>query len=126
MKEKEDWEVLRDFYLYSDLNDERALDEYFAEKNIDLDAIAVELHEFLRSKKAEIMLAKGRKFKEDYLKTLGETKIAETEHEPVTSIGDYSFAYRKNGDGDEDIEDIKADEKKLDILKLLTEKNKQK
>ena len=75
MTENKDWEVLRDFYLYSDLNDELALDEYFAEKNIDIDAIAVELHEFLRSKKAELLLAKGRKFKEDYLNALNESLI---------------------------------------------------
>lgn len=126
MTENKDWQVLRDFYLYSDLNDEFAINEYLEEKNIEVEAIAEELREFLRSKQAEIMLAKGRKFKEDYLKTLGETKIAETENEPVTSVGDYSFAYRKNNDGDEDIDDTKSDEKKLDILKYLTEKNKKK
>ena len=126
MTENKDWEVLRDFYLYSDLNDEKALDEYLAEKNIDIDEVAVEPHEFLRSKKAELLLAKGRKFKEDYLKSLGEAKIAETEHELVTPVEDYSFAYRKNGDGNEDIDDTKKDEKKMDILKKLTKKNKHK
>lgn len=126
MKEKEDLKVLLDFYLFSDLNDERALDEYLEEKNIDIEAVAVELKDFIRSKQAEIMLAKGRKFKEDYLDALNDSIIAEAKQEPVTTGQDYSYAYRKGEDGDEDIEDTKEDEKKLNILKHLTQKNKHK
>ncbi len=125
MKQKEDWEVLRDFYLYSDLNDEHAIDEYLHEKQIDIDEAAEELKEFLRSKLAELKLAQGRKFKEEYLKALNDSKIEETEHENEHAEQNYSFAFRKGDDGDDDFEKDTDDEKKIQILKNLTEKNKQ-
>jgi len=67
MAVNKDEQVLLDFYLYSDLNDEHYLNQYLEERYLDIGMIAENLNVFLQQKQAELKLAKGREFRENYL-----------------------------------------------------------
>jgi len=119
-----DYEVLLNFYLYSDLGDKEYINNFLVENELEIDQIANNLLELLQNKKAEIKLKEGRKFKENYLKELNEEKLKNYEE------GDYSTAqsemiaaFRKViSNGDEDEKDILDDAKKMEILKRLKNK----
>lgn len=124
MNQNKDLQVLWDFYLYSDLNDEDYLTSYLSEKNLDIDSIALQLNEHFENIKAQQKLAEGRKFKEDYLKLLTDEKFALSENE-VHSTADAEMiqAFRKaTGSLEEDDIDSADDMKKLDLIKKLTGK----
>lgn len=125
MAVNKDEQVLLDFYLYSDLNDEQYLNRYLAERDIDIEIIAENLSEFLQQKQAELKLEAGRKFKEDYLKAVNAEKLIDSENEVYsTAETEMIQAYRKSsGDTEEEDADIQDDLKKIDILKKLTSKN---
>lgn len=128
MKQEKDLQVLWDFYLYSDLNDEEYLAGYLKEKDLDIDFIASQLIEHFENLMAQQKLKEGIKFRENYLKIINDEKFAELENE-AHSIADAEIiqAFRKSrGSLDEDDKDITDDIKKIKILKKLTANNQTK
>ena len=125
MAVNKDEQVLLDFYLYSDLNDEHYLNQYLEERYLDIGMIAENLNVFLQQKQAELKLAKGREFRENYLEALGNSRLNETEREIYsTADSEMICAYRKaSGNTEEEDADIQDDLKKINILKKLTSKN---
>ncbi|MFZ2323070.1 MAG: hypothetical protein WAV89_05160 [Ignavibacteriaceae bacterium] len=125
MSQEKDLQVLWDFYLYSDLNDEEYLAAYLKEKDLDIDHIALQLNEHFENLEAQQKLNEGIKFRENYLKIINDEKFAESENE-VHSTADAEIiqAFRKSrGSLEEDDKDIADDIKKLKILKKLTANN---
>ena len=94
--------------------------------DLDPEESKVNLLEQIQKAEVELRIANGKKFKEDYLRTLGEIKFAETEKEHVMPIGEFSFAFRKVDDKDADPAMKPDDEKKMQIIKKLAEKDKNK
>ena len=125
MAVNKDIQVLLDFYLYSDLNDEQYLNQYLEERFLDTGVIAENLNVFLQQKQAELKLARGREFRENYLEALGNSKLNESEKEVYsTAESEMICAYRKaSGSAEEEEADIQDDLKKINILKKLTSKN---
>jgi len=124
MAVNKDEQVLLDFYLFSDLNDETYLDTYLKVKDLDIEFIAANLSEFLEHKQAELKLEAGRKFREQYLKVINEERLNEAENEVFsTADSDMILAYRKaSGSLEEEDKDIFDDLRKMKILKKLTRK----
>lgn len=125
MKGKEDLNGLLDFYLFSDLDDKVEVDKYLEENYIDIDTVSENLAEFLRTKRAELLLADGRKFKEAYLNAMNKTIANNANQENNGAISNYSYAARNADDGDDDLSDIELNKRKLELIKHLTGKKKQ-
>ena len=116
MENKEVLKTLLDIYLYSDIDDEEALDNYLKENDIDFENFCLKIEEMVRHKKAELQIEKGRKFRSDYIKLLALTFSNKKEH--GTGIADDNklvVAYRKKENDDVDPEDQEA--KKLEMIK---------
>ena len=111
-----------------DMSDEdiETIREALKQAEIDPEESKAKVLKQIEKAEVELRIAKGRKFKEDYLDALNDSIIDESKQENVTTGQTFSFAYRKGEDSDDYIEESKENEKKLKILKLLTEKNKQK
>ena len=111
-----------------DMSDEdfETVREALKQAEIDPEESKAKVLKQIEKAEVELRIAKGRKFKEDYLDALNDSIIDESKQEPVTTGQTFSFAYRKGEDSDDYIDDSKENEKKLKILKILTDKNKQK
>jgi len=118
LENKEDLKRLLDYYLFSDLDDEVILDSYLSEKEIDHEAVANRISDLLRQKRAELILQKGRKFKENYLKLKNEITVRNSENEFDTS--GLALAYRKKSGNSEKDDD--TDSSIMDIIKQAKKK----
>ncbi len=115
---KNDIDALLDFYLFSDLEDEEAVDEYLEEEGLDFDSFYEDLGAKIKKKKAELKIAEGKRFKEKYLskikQMLIESKAAGRRKE------EFRYAFRKLEDLDEnELIKILDEEEKLEIIKNL-------
>jgi len=124
MNQNQDLQVLLDFYLYSDLDDKNYIQAYLTENNIDIVAIAENLTSYIELKQAELKLAEGRKFKEEYLEIVNAEKLNEAENEVFsTADSEMILAYRKSsGNLKEEDSDIQDEINKMDVLRKLTRK----
>lgn len=108
---KNDIDALLDFYLFSDLEDEEAVDEYLEQKGLDFNSFYEDLGAVLKKKKAELKIAAGKRFKEKYLskikQMLIESKAAGRRKEELI------YAFRKLEDLDEN-----------ELIKILEEEEK--
>jgi hypothetical protein len=115
---KNDIDALLDFYLFSDLEDEEAVDEYLEQKSLDFNSFYEDLGAKLKKKKAELKIAEGKKFKEEYLKKIKqlliESKAAGRREEELN----YAFRKLENLNIDE-LKNLANDEEKLEIIKKL-------
>jgi hypothetical protein len=118
--------ALLHFYLYSDINDEKKLDEYLEENGIDFEAFRDIVREKIRHKKAELLIKDGREFSKNYIELL----VQEVQKSKATKdhfAGDINFAlaYRKKTDGASiSGEPDESDSKKLDLIRKAKEKSK--
>jgi hypothetical protein len=123
LENKEDLKRLLDYYLFSDLDNEAELDLYLSENSIDYVEVANNISELLRQKRAELILKKGREFKERYLRLKNDQYIAKSE---TLFSGDednkLALAYRGKADSSEEADD--SDTKLLDLIKKAREKSK--
>ncbi len=114
------------FYLDTSEDDIEFMQSELREAGLNPEGSEENIRILIKKAQVEIMLAQGRKFKEEYLNALNDSKIEEAEHENAHTEQNYSFAFRKGDDGDDDFKKNIDDEKKMQIIKKLTEKNKQK
>lgn len=115
MGKLEDQKALLEIYLYADLDDEEALDNYLKEANIDADKFSEKIAEQLRHKKAELMLQQGRKFKERYEELKKVLYKEETENNfKNAGEAEFAVAYRKQKE-----EEPASEEEELKILELI-------
>jgi len=126
MAVSKDLKDLLDFYLYSDIDDNESIEKYLFEVNIDTDAMAENLNDFLQQKQAELKLAKGRKLRENYLEAINNELLKETESEDYSTVeSEMISSFRKaNNNADEDDKDMKDDLKKIALLKKLARSKK--
>lgn len=115
-------DALLDFFLFSDLEDEVAVDSYIEEEGLDFNSFYENMGMLIRKKKAEQKLAKGKKFREQYL--LKAKQILKEALEDGYKIEESALAFRNLEDlNEDDMANILADKKKLDILKKMLEDN---
>ena len=121
MNTKNDSDALLNFYLYSDLEDEAAVDEYLEEAGIDFDSFYENLGTLIQEKKAGRKLLEGKRFKENYLKQLKQWAINNQQELEVT--GDIQYAFRNLEKMDEkELKSLLDDDKKIELIKKLREK----
>lgn len=124
MENKEDLKRLLDYYLFSDLDNEAELDLYLSENSIDYVEVANNISELLRQKRAELILKKGREFKERYLRLKNDQYIAKSEkHFSGDEDNKLALAYRGKADSSDEADD--SDTKLLDLIKKAREKSKE-
>ena len=115
---KNDIDALLDFYLFSDLEDEKAVEEYLEEECIDFDSFYDDIGLMLKRKKAEIKIEKGKKLKEEYGKKLQE--LMENWKTTGNRKEELRYAFRKMEElSDEELSSLADDDKKLELLKIL-------
>ena len=118
---KNDIDALLDFYLFSDLEDKAAVDEYLEEAGIDFDSFYENLGTLIQKKKAERKLLEGKRFKENYLKQLKQLIINKKQELEIN--GDIQYAFRNLEKMDEDeLKSLLDDDKKLELIKKLRQK----
>ncbi|MCZ7612759.1 MAG: hypothetical protein M5T52_04240 [Ignavibacteriaceae bacterium] len=123
MNNKEDLKRLLDFYLFSDLDDEAELDQYLSENSINYVEVSNKISDLLRQKRAELLLKKGREFKERYLQLKNDSYIAKSETGfPDIKDGSLAFAFRGKSDDNEEASD--TDSFLLELIKKARENEK--
>ena len=119
---KKEGNALLDFYLFSDLEDETAVDAYLLEEGLDFNSFYENFGALIKKKKAELKPAKGNKFREKcliLLKKILKGKVSCAKQKEVRGL---VFHDLKNPDEDE-IRNIMDDKFKMEILrKLLKDK----
>jgi hypothetical protein len=116
LENKEVLKTLLDIYLFSDIDNEEALDNYLKENDIDSENLCLKTEDMVRHKRAELQIEKGRKFRSDYIKLLAYLSLSPSKLE-IDIIKDKSpaLAYRKKTDGDVKPDDLEA--KKLEMIR---------
>jgi len=112
--------ALLDFYLFSDLEDETAVNMYLEEERLDFDSFYENIGAFIKKKKAELKLAEGKKFKEEYLQRA--KQILQQAAAGGFNIIEPGLAFRNLEElSEDDMMNILEDKKKLEILKKMLE-----
>jgi len=126
MNTKNDIDALLDFYLFSDLEDKAAVDEYLNEEGIDFESFYKDLGTLIKKKKAELKIQRGKRIIEKYRDKLKKLK----NNSPGTGSGEQEKLalafHKKHKDLSEDeVKEIIEEAKKLDIIKNIIREDEQ-
>ncbi|MGD8307764.1 MAG: hypothetical protein PVF17_13985 [Ignavibacteria bacterium] len=119
---KNDIDALLDFYLFSDLGDEKAVTEYLEEEELDFNSFYDELGTVLKKKKAELKVTRGKKRIEKYLNEL--KKLAgDITAEGNTKQIELAYAFHKLHSelSEKEVKEIMEESRKLAILQKIIE-----
>lgn len=117
----EELRTILNIYFDPDLETAASTAENLREAGIDSEKFIKDMVVVLEEKIAEQRIQGGKKFKEDYHRLLDKEKGSELLE---TESAGLSYAYRKLENlSEEEIEEIKKDEKKLMLLKKLLRRN---